>query len=889
MSAGYSPRSGSLDAALAAAFFAFALVATPREARRAYGRAMRDEFALRYDERRSERGPWAALLYAAGAITDALGSGMFERFAAISRNVGYAARVARKTPAFSALIVATMAIAIGANVAIDSALSHLFLEQLPFRDSATLVDVMETNAANGISQYGLTYDDAIALRAQSRAAKIAFLDSAFGTLRNTGSPPKIVPGVNVSGEFFDVLRVRPQLGRLFTVTDERNLAPVVVLSEELWRSEFGADPHILGRVVTIDERPKTIVGVVPAGTQTPDRWHGGIANYAYYLPMTPVNRTTGHQYRALARISPGTDIRGVNADLDRIYTELERRHPQTNAAIGARAHALQEEIYGDAWLVGSALAGAVFIVLSIACANVANLFLARGSARAGEIAIRYSLGATRRQIMMQLFTEGALYVAAGGLLGFVLAALTLPFFGSFIRQSFAFVTPMTIDGRMLALSFAFVVVAAVLTSLAPALALSRPDLSIELKRAGRAGALGAGGKLRAILITIEVAATVAVVVVTGLTLRTQDAHVRAPMGFAVNDRYLVSVNGTSFDKYGGDGQKQLLRLEAFQRALASIPGMVDVASTMAVPNWNTPDTSVAIAGRHYAPGSEPEVQFSVISPAFFAVMETPILLGRTFSDRDRIGMPPVAIVNASFAQTYFGGSDKALGRQILFGFTTGGQSQVPRTIVGISGNIRASVQRDIEPMAYMPAYQMPSVVGAVYFVAHARVAPSVIASQVRTAVAGVDPQLPVPWVRSLAQMIEQNIQAARIADLMLAILAGIALLLALGGVVAVIAYGVARRSHEIGIRLALGASAGSVIRLMMRSTLVPIAAGVALGIPLASLGARALDGVLIERAILAPYEEIMLVAFVVFVIAVAVYVPARRAARVDPLVALRYE
>ena len=889
MSAGYSPRSGSLDAVLAAAFFAFALVATPREARRAYGRAMRDEFALRYDERRSERGPWAALLYAAGAITDALGSGLLERFAAIWRNAGYAARVARKTPVFSALIVATMAIAIGANVAIDSALSHLFLDQLPFRDSTTLVTIMETNVANGISHYGLTYDDALALRTQSRAAQISFFDSASGTLRNTGSPPKLIAGINVSGEFFDVLRVQPQLGRLFTMTDERTLAPIVVLSEELWRSAFSADPHIVGRVVTIDDLPKTIVGVVPARTQTPDYWHGGIANYAYYLPMTPVNRTTGHEYRALARISPANGIRGVNADLDRIFTERARRHPQTNAEIGARAHTLQDEIFGGARLVGSALAGAVFIVLAIACANVANLFLARGSARAGEIAIRYSLGATRRQILMQLFTEGVLYVVAGGVLGFGLAALTLPFFTSFIRLAFVFVTPITIDGRMLAISFAFVVVAAVVTSLAPALALSRPDLSLDLKRAGRAGTLGAGGRLRAILITIEVAATIAVVVVTGLTLRTLDAHVRAPMGFAVNDRYLVSVNGTSFYKYGGEGQKPLRRLEAFHRALAAIPGVVDVASTMAVPNWNTPDTSVTIAGRHYASGSEPEVQFSLISPAFFAVMETPILLGRTFLDNDRIGMPPVAIVNASFAQTYFGGSDKAIGRQILFGFTTGGQPRIPRTIVGISGNIRASVQREIEPMAYMPAYQMPSVVGSVYFIVHVQIAPSLIASQVDTAIAGVDPQLPLPLVRSLAQMIEQNIQAARIADLMLAILAGIALLLALGGVVAVIAYGVARRSHEIGIRLALGASAGSVIRLMMRSTLVPIAAGVALGIPLASLGARALDGVLIERAILAPYEEILLVAFVVFVIAVAVYVPARRAARVDPLVALRYE
>ena len=887
MSAGYSPRSRNARGGIAVALFAFALLLTPRAARLSHGEAMRGDFADAYARERCEGGLVRAFMYAFGAIVDAIGSGLLERIATIARNCSYGLRSARKTPAFSLLIVATMAIAIGANVAFDSVLGHLFLTQLPFADPASLVSVWETNAKNGITREALSYDDAVAVRAQTRTLNVSFFTSASGTLRGT-SRPKLIDGVSVSGEFFKTMRVAAQLGRLLGPADERAQSTVIVLSDALWRTTFAANPHAIGRVVTVNDRPYTIVGVTPPGTYTPDRWRANVANYASYVPMTPADRLGGHLFRVVARTLLGATMDAVNADLERIFAGLARRNPQSDGGLSARAHTVADDVLGDMWIVAGSLAGVAFIVLVIACANVANLFLARGSSRAGEISIRYSLGATRREIVMQLLTESSLYAAAAGLLGFAFAALALPFLATLVPRSYAYTGALTVDARMLGITLVFVIAAALLAGLAPALTLSRPDLSFELKRAGRAGSLGAGGGLRSLLIGLEIAMTVAVVVVAGLTLRTLDVRIHEPMGFVSANRYAVGVAGVPSTKYG-DAQSALRLLETLHRNFARVPGVSGVAVSFSVPNGNSPDTSITVDGHHYAPGSEPEEQFGIISPEFFTVMGTPMLTGRSFRETDRIGTQPVAIVNAAFAETFLGGVQRALGQRIVFDFTTGGEPKVPRTVVGVAGNIRSNVQSGFTPFAYMPAYQMPAVVGLAMFVVDSRLPPAAIGNAMRDAVSAADPQLPQPMAQSLDVLIARNREALQSADTLLAFLGGVALLLALGGVVALIAYGVAQRSHEIGIRLALGAPPGAVVRLMLRSVAVPMAAGIMVGIPLAALGAHALDGTLIERSLLAPFEEAMLIAFVIVCVAVSAYIPARRAARVDPLVALRYE
>ena len=731
MKVGYSPRSGRLDAALAVAIFRIALLATPRDARRLYGVATRADFALAYERTRENDGAFAALAYAFVASADAIGGGILERFATIGRDVGYAIRTARKTPAISALIVATMAIAIGLNVSADSAMTHVFFDQLPFAEAASLTHITETNTSSG-GNWALTYDDAQVLRQELRTAHMTFIEHANGTLRSAHTTPTSVSGISVSGEFFDVLRIRPELGRTLTVADERSRAPVVILSAKLWRQSFGGDPRILGRVVTIDDRPRTVVGIVPAGTQTPDRWRGGIASFAYYQPMTDEDRTVGHQYLGIARLNPGRDARALDADLARIFAALAIRSPQTNGGFSARSIPVADEILGaDTKTVAGALSGAVLIVLAIACANIANLFLARGSARVGEIAIRYSLGATRRQIVAQLLTESAAYSLIGGLLGFGVAAAAIPLFDAMVHSSYSFVRPITVDAQTVLITVGFIVVTALLAGFAPAIALSRPDLSVDLKAAGRVGSQGTGAQMRAALVCLEIAAAVAIVIVAGLTLRTLEVRIHEPMGFSVGGRYVVQVNGLSDHRYGGLAVAQRNSYNRFANAIRSAPGIDAVASSIAIPNWSMPDTSVKIEGQHYRPGSEPEVHFNIVSANFFATMNTPLMLGRAFTERDGLDSQPVAIVNAAYADTFLGGPTRAIGKRITIGHATGGVPITARTIVGVASNIRSSVQHEMRPAVYMPFDQMPSVVGGITFIVRSSADPQTISSGAR--------------------------------------------------------------------------------------------------------------------------------------------------------------
>lgn len=581
MKVGYSPRSGRLDAALAVAIFRIALLATPRDARRLYGVATRADFALAYERTRENDGAFAALAYAFVASADAIGGGILERFATIGRDVGYAIRTARKTPAISALIVATMAIAIGLNVSADSAMTHVFFDQLPFAEAASLTHITETNTSSG-GNLALTYDDAQVLRQELRTAHMTFIEHANGTLRSAHTTPTSVSGISVSGEFFDVLRIRPELGRTLTVADERSRAPVVILSAKLWRQSFGGDPRILGRVVTIDDRPRTVVGIVPAGTQTPDRWRGGIASFAYYQPMTDEDRTVGHQYLGIARLNPGRDARALDADLARIFAALAIRSPQTNGGFSARSIPVADEILGaDTKTVAGALSGAVLIVLAIACANIAEV------------------------------------------------------------------------------------------------------------------------------------------------------RIHEPMGFSVGGRYVVQVNGLSDHRYGGLAVAQRNSYNRFANAIRSAPGIDAVASSTAIPNWSMPDTSVKIEGQHYRPGSEPEVHFNIVSANFFATMNTPLMLGRAFTERDGLDSQPVAIVNAAYADTFLGGPTRAIGKRITIGHATGGVPITARTIVGVASNIRSSVQHEMRPAVYMPFDQMPSVVGGITFIVRSSADPQTISSGAR--------------------------------------------------------------------------------------------------------------------------------------------------------------
>jgi predicted permease len=877
----------STEGGVASRIFAAALVFTPRSARRMHGNAACDHFTTELAHVRDASGILAAVGYAIAAILDAIGAGILERASSLARNVTYAFRGARRTPLFSALIVVTMAVAIGANVAIDSVLGRIYLSALPFADPDSLVTVWEHNDTSGFGgNWALTYDDALAIRAQARTLDAAFSVNAGGTMLGVG-PARIISGAAVSGNFFETARIRPRLGRALTLDDERGATAAMVVSDRMWHAVFDADPHIIGRVVTVDDRPRTIVGVASPAAYVPNGWQGGIANYDCYFPITSEDRNEGHAFLMIGRIRSGATITAVNADLGRIMDDRGRRYPKTDGGFALRADFAASEVFGSTIAVASAIGGVVFLVLVIACINVANLFLARGSARLGELTIRYSLGATRRDILGQLFTESAVYALVAGIIGLTIAASLFPAMAALVSPTFRYLGPLMVDARTIAVACLCVAVTAVLAGMAPAVVLSRPDLALELKRAGRAGDRGAGARLRSVSVAIEIALTVAVVVISGLTLRTLDMRIHEPLGYVAADRYVANIFVSS-TRYGtADASMRLLT--ALQRRFAAVPGVAEVAATFAVPDGNNPDMPVAVVGRTYPPGTTPEVKINIVGPSYFSVMGSRVLLGRAFTESDRLDTTPVAIVNAAYARATFGSIQAALGKRIVIDFARGGTTVVPRSIVGVVDDIRANVQNDFEPTAYMPSYQMPTTWNSRTFMIHARHGTTLDANRIRDVVREVDPGLPQPSVSALAENVARNLQGIRSADTVLAVLGAIALVLALGGVIGVIAYGVARRMHEIGIRLALGATPHAITLLAARDILVPTVCGVILGIPLAALGVHALDGSLIESSLLSPFEEGALVAFVVVCVALAAYVPARRAARIDPLVALRYE
>jgi putative ABC transport system permease protein len=841
---------------------------------------MRAAFAADYARKRTE-GRSTAVSYAAGAIVDAIGSGLLERGAGFARNAASALRAARTSAGLSATIVATMALAIGANVAIGSLLVSVYSHQLPFHDPATLMTVWESTPAKGFSREPFPYDDAAAVAEQTTTATVGFLDSETETVSGTGIAPKAWDGADVSDRFFDALGIRPQLGRFFGDRPEDDGA--IVVSDEFWRASLGADPHVIGRAIVLGDRSRTVVGVLPPDTEVPDRWQGGMADFGFYRSLRGIDHV-GHQYRMIARLRSGSSPLMMDAELGRIFSQRARAYPTIDGGQSAHVISVTNEIMQDDDDVFASIGGAVFIVLIVACANVSNLLLARGSSRAGEIAIRYSLGATRRAIITQLLAESSLLVVVGGACGIAFAAIAMPTLDALLRADYGYLPPVTADGATIALTLAVIIVAALLGGLAPAIALSRPDLSEDLKRAGRAGALGAGARLRSVLVAVEVAATIAVVIVAGLTLRTLVDRATLPTGFVYDHRYYVSVTGESPRRYADD--RALVHLnDALLGSISAIPGVQGVTSSSAIPNWTGGNAGLRIDGVRYASGDEPSVYFTIVSPAYFAVLGTSVVLGRGFEAGDRSGTAQVAIVNRSFAKKYFGGEAAALGRRISIDYP----QPVMRTIVGIAPDLRENLNQDIQPFVFVPFAQSPTLYAAQRYIIVTRLPAADIAAAVARAVYRIDPLIPRPAVRSLREFKDRAMHAAREADITLGILAAVALVLALGGVISVIAYGIARRRHEIGIRLALGAPSRSIVRLMLRSTAGPVIAGVALGVGIAAVGAHVLDGILIDPRVARPTDELALIAGVIVCVAAAAYLTARRATSVDPLSALRYD
>ncbi|HEX3551131.1 MAG TPA: ADOP family duplicated permease [Candidatus Elarobacter sp.] len=861
------------------ALFNVLLAACPREMRAEYGDAMRQDFTAAV---RAGGAPAALHAYA-----DVLAGGLAERAATVWRDVAFTLRGMRRTPLFSLVIILTTAIAIGANGAIYGLMSTILLRPLPIANASELVALWEVDPIRGYTDEAFTFDDFAAVRRDDRTlGTVAALSPTGGTLVGAGGPPRALRGAAVSDDFFALYSARPEVGRLLGAGDARAGARTVVISDQLWRTRFDAGPSIVGRTVRIDDTPLTVVGVAPPRFFFADLWRGQVDYADYFVPLDETRHGISHSLLVVAR--PVASRAAVDADLQRTFATLRLTYPGTDAGLSARTLRITDAILGPMRPSFILMGLAVLAVLAVACANVANLFLSRGSARAAEIATRFALGATRRRLAMQLLTESTLHIVAGGAIGLAIAAALARTITGLIDAAapVLFLRHLQADWGTFASTAGVIVVASVLAGAAPAIALSRPDLVGTMKGGDRAGT-GAGRALRGALITLEVALAIAVVAAAAITTRSYLAMTTRPLGFETRDVSVAYTLGASPKRYATAARAERFYAAVRSRVLAT-PGITSAAWATTTPFVGEAQAPFTVAGAAYAPNSQPYGDFDDVSPGFFATLRAPLLAGRDFTAGDRPGAPQVAIVNASFARRYLGGIGAAIGKRITIAASAVDVPEQPRTVVGVAGDMRQRYGVEMQPTMYAPIAQLPPA-GWVKMVVRSRLSAAEVASTTTDAIAAVDATIPPATSTSLDFERTTDAFDRRLTGQMLAALALVALGLAVAGIYAVVSYAVARRTREIGVRVAFGASPRSIAVMVLRDAVRLAATGIVLGCALAGLVAWQLKAALDVDAPVDVVTALTVLGIIAAAIVVAAWLPARRAARLSPVIALRYE
>jgi putative ABC transport system permease protein len=810
------------------------------------------------------------------------------------QDLKFAGRMLWKSPGFTFVAVLALALGIGANTCLFSVVNGLLLRPLPYERPEQLTMIYGTDPKKGTEQGAASYLNFKDWEAQSRAfTKMAAYTGSSGVLTERDSAPEHLAAVAVVGDIFGLLGVRPALGRLnFTEEEVRpNAGRVTILTHELWRRRFNGDPQIVGKRITIDRSAATVIGVLPAGF----RFLEQTGQPEIFFPLTVNALSVGEDLTAMrgasfltviARLSDGASLAQAQAEMETINKRLAAEYPETNTSRGVRVVSVYEDTVGEIRPALFVLLGAVLFVLLIACANVANLSLTRATARTKEIAVRTALGASRGRIVRGLLTESLLLAFLGGAVGLLFAVWGLDILLAALPEDFPRLQDVSLDWRVLGFTFAVSLLTGVVCGLAPALRASKPNLHDALKESGRTTTGGVRrARLRGALVVTEIALSLVLLVGAGLLIKSFQRLSDVKPGF---DADPVLSAAASLPEVGeGEEQKQA---EFFRQALertAQQPGVESVAVVLPLPfSGSNINSSFKVEGRPSPPPGEADhLELSLISPNYFRVMSIPLYKGRDFTERDRDGAPPVIIINETLARRHFVNEDP-LGKRITVG-TLGGELSCE--IVGIVGDTKLErLDRDAEPQGYVSYLQVP--IGEMFFVARGRTNDVMsLATALRSGVQAVDKDQPIYEVNALRGLLSNSITRQRFSMWLLALFAGLALLLAAVGVFSVMNFTVAGRTHEIGVRMALGAQKRDVLRLIVRQgmvfTLIGVGIGLAGSIALTRVMASQLYGVSATDP--ATFTAVALVLAAVALL--ACYIPARRATKVDPMIALRYE
>ncbi|MDQ3907960.1 MAG: ABC transporter permease [Acidobacteriota bacterium] len=803
------------------------------------------------------------------------------------QDIRYGVRLLFKRPSFTLLTLAALALGVGANTAIFSVVNAVVLRPLPYPAPEKLVAIWGTLKDDPKRRFVISVPNFEDLRAQTHSfdGVAAYLNSSSTLVREGGEPERLV-GASVSADIFPMLGAQAARGRVFTGDEDREGAqPVVVLSDSAWRSRFGADPNVVGKTVSLNFRPTTVVGVMPAGFKFPVEPE----KVEYWTPLgsdsTVVSRSKDRGIdflHAVARVKQGVKAEEAQAELATVSARLEQQDPEHNFGLVFRANSLHEEIVGDIRPALVTLLCAVGFVLLIACANVANLLLARATERHKEIAIRTALGASRGRIVRQLLTESLLLSLAGGALGLLLASWGIDALLALIPADIPRAHEIGLDSRVLLFTLGVSVVAGLIFGLAPAVQVSRPRLNESLKDGARGTTAGSyRNRVRSLLVVSEIALSLVLLVGAGLLVKSFVRLQRVNPGFETSRALAVKV-ALPRARYDTPEKQAAFFSQALERAKA-VPGVEAVGATNMLPlSGDNRTSSFEFEGQPPpAQGDEPEADERSVSPDYFRALSIPLLEGRAFTDRDGPTQPRVMIVNESFVRRYVRDGDP-LGRRVKLGDDAW-------EIVGVVGDVRhVGLDAPTAPEMYRPFAQSPE--RWMNIVVRASSAdPNAVSAGLRDVVRSIDRELYFPEVRPMSALLADSLARRRFNALLVGLFAAVALALAAVGIYGVISYTVTQRTHEIGVRMALGAQRGDVLRLIVRNGMALAAAGLALGLVGALACARLLGSLLFDVSASDPEVLGLITLLLALVSLAACVVPAYRASRVDPLIALRYE
>ncbi len=802
------------------------------------------------------------------------------------RDLRHGARGLLKSPSFTVAAITILGLGIGVNTAIFTVVNAVVLRPLPFPESERIMRLWHTpppELFTGQPIFALSAANFLDWQEQNQVFErmAIFRGNSRRTMTGRGEAESIVTG-RASADFFHILGLHPFLGRGFTADDDRaGGAKTTMLTEAAWRTRFGADPSVVGRSVIIDAEPYTIIGVIPNATVFVDQ-------IELWLPLawTAEDRAVraNHNFSAIAKLKPSVDVARAQADLTTISKRLEQQYPEDNKDWGALVLPLQEDLVTNVRSSLLVLLGAVALVLLIACANLANLLLVRTYARAKEIAVRTTLGASRGRVVQQLLTEGLLLGAGGGLVGFLASFYGVRGLVSVFAAELPRSAEIVPDARVLAFTAVIAIVTGIVAAGAPAWQLTRRDANEVLKEGpGRGNSSTGDGRVRNMLVVSEVALALMLLVGAGLLMRSLASLRAVDPGF--NPRNLLTATvGIPSSKY----PTPEARTQFFDRTLRGIralPGVEAAATIDTIPLRGGSSQPVAVEGRPPVPQSElPIVAVRISSPMYFGTASIPLVSGRDFDERDVRDRPLTAIVSRRTAQRFWP-DQSAIGKRITLGL----MSNEPREVVGVVGEVKTGQLDDSEPESavYLPAAQIAF--GGNMLVVRTSVPPETVSKAVVGAVRAVDPEQPVLNLITMESVVERSLGQRRLALRLLAAFAVLALMLASIGIYSVLAYTVRQRVREIGIRMALGAPARLVLRMVVLEGCKPTLIGIALGLVLASMLVGVLRTLLYGVNEHDPATFVAVAGLMVVVGIVATLVPAYRATRVDPVTTLRSE